>query len=158
MPEDYLEDEYRIIQNILRISAYFNRIGDRISSKYNLNQQQFTILNEICSREEIIQKNLVWDLFYEKSNVSKVVKKMIKNGLLEFEKDENDNRVKYLIPTEKGEQIWNECLDDNLEWSREWLSNFSTTELTFALRLTERFKEIIQDETARAKSSNPGGE
>ena len=143
MPEDYLEDEYKVIQNILRVSAYFNRIGGRISAKYNLNQQQFTILNEVCSREEIKQKDIVTDLFYEKSNVSKVIKKMIAMGLIEFETDEGDNRIKYLIPTEEGERIWNECLDDNLDWSREWLSGMSAAELTFALRLTERFKEMI---------------
>ena len=98
MAEDYLEDEYKIIQNILRVSAYFNRIGGRISAKYNLNQQQFTILNEVCSREEIKQKDIVTDLFYEKSNVSKVIKKMITMGLIEFETDEDDNRIKYSHP------------------------------------------------------------
>lgn len=149
MPEDYLEDEYKIIRNILRISAYFNRIGDRISSKYNLNQQQFTILNEICSREEIKQKDVVEYLFYEKSNVSKVIKKMISMGLIEFERDEDDNRIKYLMPTEEGERVWNECLDDNLEWSSEWLGELSAAELTFALRLTERFKEMIMDDKNR---------
>ena len=35
-----------------------------------------------------------------------------------------------------------------LTGAREWLSNMSATELTFALRLTERFKEMILEDTS----------
>lgn len=141
-----INEGYQIIQNILRVSAYLSRVGDRISSDYDLNQQQFTILNEICSRDQIIQKDLVTDLYYEKSNVSKVVKKLIKKGLLETIIDEDDNRVKYLISTEAGEELWNECMNKTIEWSDEWLSHLSGTEKTFALRITERFKESIKED------------
>ena len=143
-----INEGYQVVQNILRISAYLSRVGDRISSEYDLNQQQFTILNEICIREQIIQKDLVTDLYYEKSNVSKVVKKLISKGLLEMIVDENDNRVKYLIPTEEGEKLWNDCMSKTIEWSEDWLSHISTTEKTFALRITERFKESINEDIA----------
>lgn len=144
------EESYTIIQNILRISAYLSRISDRISKKYDLNQQQFAILNEICSYENLIQKDLVDNLFYEKSNVSKVVKKMVKLNLIDWEVEADDNRVKYLIATEEGEEIWKNCLEDTQEWCEEWLKELSTDEISEALSITERIKENIFEE----RSSN----
>lgn len=140
------EESYTIVQNILRISAYLSRVSDRVSKKYNLNQQQFAILNEICSYENLIQKDLVDNLFYEKSNVSKVVKKMIKLGLIDWEVEEDDNRVKYLIATEEGEELWRNCLEDTQEWCESWLKELSSDEIAEALNITERIKENIQEE------------
>ena len=144
--DQQVNDGYLIVQNLLRVSAYLSRVGDRISSEYGLNQQQFTILNEICSREEIIQSDLVKDLYYEKSNVSKVVKKLIGLGLLEMKTSEADRRVKFLTPTDEGFAIWKKCLDETIEWGNSWLAHLSSTEITFALRISERFKDSIKED------------
>ena len=47
------------------------REGNRIANKFNINQQQFVVLNHILYYQPVSQNQICSGLFFEKSNLSK---------------------------------------------------------------------------------------
>lgn len=70
-----------------------------------IQKQQFTILAELYLNEGICQDDLVSRLRLSKPDVAKSVKKLVENGFLTKEKDENDRRIHRLYVTEKALSI-----------------------------------------------------
>ena len=91
----------RIVFNFLRIGAFLYREGNRIVSEYGLNQQQFVVLKYISRHQPINQKEIYSHLLFEKSNLSKIIKKLKNLDLIKKETDLNDSR--YSLLTEKVE-------------------------------------------------------
>ncbi len=129
-----------IVKGLLKIGSDLHRLGNSITGKYGLNQQQFVVLSEIISRSPINQKQLVGGLVIEKSNLSKIVKKLNTIGLIRITSSQEDGRTTLLSPTKKGKTIWEECMEEFVDWQVDWASPLSNEELSQTIRVTERSK------------------
>ena len=102
------EEALYIMRNLLKIGSGLHRNGDRIAGEYGLNQQQFVVLTEIIDRGPINQKQLIGGLVIEKSNLSKIVKKLKSLGFIRITPSPEDGRATLLSVTKKGESVWQE--------------------------------------------------
>jgi DNA-binding MarR family transcriptional regulator len=99
------------------LGFYYKKNGNRITSKYGLNQQQFVVLSEIVSRDRAYQKELVGELLLEKSNISKITKKLKSLGLVNVAYSEKDARATVVSATDKGKALCESCLLELNQWS-----------------------------------------
>ncbi len=131
-----------IVRGLLRLGSELHRLGDKITWEYGLNQQQFVVLSEIVQRGPINQKQLVGGLVIEKSNLSKIVKKLATLGLIKISSSPEDGRATLLSVTGKGKTIWEACMKDFDEWQIRWASPLSDQEMAQTIKVLERLKRL----------------
>ncbi|MES0488345.1 MAG: MarR family transcriptional regulator [Leptospirales bacterium] len=95
-----------LLKHLLRTGANLEKAGNRILSEYHLNQQQFIVLNEIVRKKTMTPNEIVLELGYEKSNISKIIKKLKVLKYLESVLNPDDHRSIILKPTTIGIKIW----------------------------------------------------
>lgn len=137
-------EKNKIIVNLLRIGAYLLREGNRIAEKYGINQQQFVVLNFINENELVSQKEICSSLLYEKSNVSKIIKRLVKIGLVEKKSSSGDLRYSHINITPKGQKVINEGIADFNEFNEELLSELSDNEINYVLETTSLLNKTIK--------------
>ena len=131
-----------IVKSLLGLGSALHRNGDLITGEYGLNQQQFVVLSEIVERGPINQKQLVGGLLIEKSNLSKIVKKLKARGLIKISSSPNDGRTTLLSITSKGRKIWGECMEEFNEWQVNWASSLTKDEISQTIKILERLKGL----------------
>jgi DNA-binding MarR family transcriptional regulator len=136
------QNAMQIVMTLLNIGANLLRTGNRISDEFGLKQQQFVVLNEIANIGEVNQKQLVGELLYEKSNVSKIVKKLKALGLIEVTPSPEDGRITMLRITTPGKKTWVECMTKFDAWNREWIKPLTTDEITDTIQMLKRLKKL----------------
>jgi len=118
-----------IIGKLMNISGILQRESNSLLLPYQLNQQQFSILFEIAKAKKVQQKNMVNRLLLEKAHVSKVVKKLHAQGLIDILPFPDDKRSALLAPTAKGQKLVDECRAIFQKWNKEWFEPFNVPEL-----------------------------
>lgn len=131
-----------IVRNLLRLGSALHRNGDRIAGEYGLNQQQFVVLTEILDRGPINQKQLIGEMIIEKSNLSKIVKKLKTLGLIKSSSSPDDGRATLLSATPKGRNVWEECIEKLYEWQANWVSPLTKEEINHTIKILERLKGL----------------
>ena len=131
-----------IVKGLLKIGSDLHRLGNSITGKYGLNQQQFVVLSEIVDRGPINQKQLVGGLVIEKSNLSKIVKKLKTAGLIKITSSPEDGRTTLLSATKKGRTIWEECMEEFVEWQVNWARPLTNDELNQTIKVVERLETL----------------
>lgn len=137
------EKKIKIVRKLLQIGAYLQKTGARVTKEYGLTQQQFVVLNEIVEKRTVNQKQLVGELLFEKSNVSKIVKKLNDLGFIDITLSKGDARVTILSVTNKGEDIRKKCLDRLNELSIEWLDSLGENDIENALSSLSIIRQLI---------------
>lgn len=138
------DDRVEIVKNILRLGAFLQREGDRLVGRYGLTQQQFVVLREIQERSPVIQRDICSELLYEKSNVSKIVKKLAGEGLVRRTVSPEDGRVGLLKVTRKGVRMIGLCMSTLNIWNRYWLRPLSENQVKEAIAVLDALKVIQQ--------------
>lgn len=133
-------DRGDIVKNILRLGAFLQREGDRLIGRYGLTQQQFVVLREIQERGPLSQRDICSELLYEKSNISKIVKKLAAEGLVRRSASPADGRMGLLETTKKGERLTGLCMSTLDIWNRYWLRTLSEAQVKEALAVLDTLK------------------
>lgn len=118
-----------IVVSLLRLGAFLTREGNRLLQDAGLNQQQYVVLNHIYHRQPINQKEICSGLQFEKSNVSKIIKKLVQLKLAAGIRDTRDSRGTRLKITRKGEELVIRCNEKCNRWNEKWLSGLSEQQL-----------------------------
>ncbi len=140
-----IEIEYSsiIIGKLMSISGILERSANRLLLPYELNQQQFSILFEIVKAKKVQQKNIINRLSLEKAHVSKAVKKLLNMGLIESAPFEDDKRSSFLLPTDKGKKVVDECRSIFDVWKIERLCQFNQKELDQILESVDKLQKAF---------------
>lgn len=136
------KDRIEIVKQLLRLGAFLQREGGRLLSKLGLNQQQFVVLKEIQEKGPVSQKEICSDLLLEKSNVSKIIKKLESEGLIEMVFSHEDNRISLLTTTKKGKKIINQGMQLLNEWNKKWLESLSEKDIKHAIDALAKLETI----------------
>ncbi|MCT4638230.1 MAG: MarR family winged helix-turn-helix transcriptional regulator [Bacteroidales bacterium] len=136
-----------VIGKLLNIGGMLQRHGDRLLLPFNLNQQQFTIFFEIAKANKVRQKDIVNRLMLEKAHISKVVKKLQDMGLITVAASGEDKRSFWLLATEKGKQVINECMMIFEEWNKEWLSEIDDKQLALVIENLTLLQSVFKSKT-----------
>ena len=134
----------QIVKQLLVLGAFLQREASRITLDFGLTQQQFVVLKTIEEMGPLCQKNICCSLLFEKSNVSKIVKKLEKDKLVVISQDSQDNRVSSLKVTVKGRNILKKGMERFNEWNNSWLEGLSEGEISSALEVLEHLSNIAR--------------
>ncbi len=135
-------EKIKIVKNLLRLGVFLQREGNRLLNEFKLNQQQFVVLKEIQERGPLSQKDICSELLFEKSNVSKIVKKLALNKLVNMTCSSEDNRISLLIITERGNNIVEQCMMRLDQWNMDWLKSLSKKEIKQAAKMLDRLNNL----------------
>lgn len=146
-----LENESLLLFQLLKCANFIEREINNILRPFGLKQQQFAVLNEIVLRGPISQKELVDNLLYEKSNISKIVKILSERKLIQITVAPADRRLTLLLETSEGSRQWQSCMREFNHASSMYVSYFSGGQLEKALKI---MKYMGKNLAAKRKNSS----
>ncbi|MCP4162857.1 MAG: winged helix-turn-helix transcriptional regulator [Deltaproteobacteria bacterium] len=126
------------IRLLLKCGTFLQREGNRMARDYGIKQQQFVVLNEIVINGPVNQKKIIGELLFEKSNVSKIIKVLLKKEMIKVEQSKTDSRVTLLTCTSQGYKVWQNCINDMDKWSKSFTSDLSKEEITHSIQILEK--------------------
>ncbi len=133
-----------IVVGLLRIGAFLQREGDRIVKVFYLNQQQYVVLNFIFRNQPLSQNDICSRLLYEKSNVSKILKKLEDLKYVMQKPSNKDKRYIDIICTDKGVEVvkqGNILFDD---YNNKLLGLLSKSDIKVAENFINNLQKIIK--------------
>ena len=104
----------------------------------NITPRDFTYLANISYNPNCSQKELAELLFVTESNVTQIIKRLEKNGLVKREVDEKNKSRRILNLTEKGKEIYFTLLKEIYEGESKFFENYDKEDV-------EKFKRILYD-------------
>ncbi len=119
-----------IARHMMRLGAFMEREGSRALAPLLLTHQQFLVLSRITEQGSLSQKDLCDKMLYEKSNISRIIKRLNSLGFIQIGPDQEDARRQVISPTGqgslavvKGKKIISDCVE-------RWFSRLTDHEST----------------------------
>jgi len=137
-------EKTKVVVDLLRIGAYLLREGNRIAEQFGINQQQFVVLNFVNENELVSQKEICSSLLFEKSNVSKIIKRLEKRGLVEKKSSSGDLRYSHINCTQKGQGVIEKGNIEFDKFNNDLLMNLSDSEIETTLKTTTLLNKVIK--------------
>ncbi len=139
-----MEKENHIVRELLQLGVFLQKMGNKLLEGAGLNQQQFVILNEIVTQRRVYQKELVGKLLVEKSNLSKIIKKLYQAKLITVKVSAEDRRATLLEPTPMGEKLCMNCLNILNSWNARWLMDLSSKDKELSLDILRKLGKLTR--------------
>ena len=112
----------------------------------DITPRDFTYLSNINYHQNCSQKELAEKLFVSESNVTQIVKRLEKNGLVRRDIDEKNKSRRILSLTEKGKLTLYKLLKEIYEGEARFLDNYDDEDV-------EKFKKMLYDFSITAINS-----
>lgn len=123
--------------------SYNNYLKDKLED-IEITYGELTYIYNIKFFPSISQRELAEILFVSEANVAKMVKKLVKKGIVEKRKDENNKSRNILRLTEKGEELFVKVNLITCGWEREITKNLSNEEF---FKFKEQLYDLIKQST-----------
>jgi DNA-binding MarR family transcriptional regulator len=125
-------DELRttIVRDLLKFGAFLQRIGDRVLRPFGISQQEFAVLSAIVrAKSPVYQTTIIVELLVERSNLSKIIKRLETKGLIEVRPTPEDGRLRLLSASGAGVDLFRRADVALKQWNKEWMESFSRSDL-----------------------------
>lgn len=123
--------------------SYNNFLKEKLDD-VQITYGELTYIYNIKFFPGLSQRELADTLYVSEANVAKMIKKLVKKGLIEKRKDENNKSRNTLFLTKKGEDVFAKINLITCGWERSITKNFSNEEYSeFKQKLYEIIKESI---------------
>lgn len=107
---------------------------------------RWRILHSLFELKGATQKQLVQRLVIDPGLLTRYLKQMEQEGLVQRRADSDDNRLTYVALTEPGVALVQEAMPRRIAFFNDALAEFDTAELAVAMRilqtLEQRFREL----------------
>lgn len=123
--------------------SYNNYLKDKLED-IEITYGELTYIYNIKFFPSISQRELAEILFVSEANVAKMVKKLVKKGIVEKRKDKNNKSRNILRLTEKGEELFVKVNLITCGWEREITKNLSNEEF---FKFKEQLYDLIKQST-----------
>lgn len=108
---DILKLDNQICFPLYALSRKVIQLYKPLLDKYNLTYTQYIIMLVLWEEEKISIKELGEKLYLDSGTISPVVKKLVKQGLLEKFRFKEDERIVMVKLTEKGKEMKEEIIE-----------------------------------------------
>lgn len=146
------------MKEILREIGMIARALDSISNiefkEYDLARGQYLYLVRIVENPGIIQEKLAEMIKVDRTTAARAVKKLEINGFIEKKDDEQNQKIKKLFPTEKGEQVNHFIRRENDHSDKVALAGLSDQEVESLYYLLQRVRKNIEIDWEYVKKGN----
>lgn len=130
-----MNDYNSLVAELLRLGVYLQREGGRVTREFGLTQQHFVVLKTVQEQGPVSQKDIVSQLLYEKSNVSKAIASLERKGLIETQRDEKDSRRMLCKVSKAGLKTIEECMRVFDRSNSEWVEHIPEERLSLVLEV-----------------------
>ena len=138
----YLKDD-QLKEFIEKISmSYRETFSDakKVLDKYSIGVAHHKVINLISLYDGITISELLKKLKITKQSLNRVLKDLIKNGFIFFEKGKKDTRLKHIFLSDKGKKLFDEIFAAQKDRIYKALLNSSPKEV---LNFNKILKKII---------------
>jgi len=146
------------MEGILREIGMISRALDSISNiefkEYDLTKGQYLYLVRICENPGIIQEQLADMIKIDRTTASRAIKKLETKGLIEKQEDPQNQKVKKLFVTEKGNDIYPFIKRENEYSNLVALEGLSDEESETILRLLTKVRKNVEKDWEFVKKGN----
>lgn len=131
------------VRNLTKIVRNMNLYKNSISkSKYYLNETEYELIRYVSKRESRSLKEISDYLNCDKALVTRMSKKLEKEGYLIIKSDQNDSRKKNVSVTDISKNLKEEVVDEETRFYNECLKVLSEEEInTLDILITKVYKE-----------------
>ena len=123
--------------------SYNNYLKDKLED-IEITYGELTYIYNIKFFPSISQRELAEILYVSEANVAKMVKKLVKKGIVEKRKDESNKSRNVLRLTDKGEELFVKINVITCGWEREITKNLSNEEF---FNFKEQLYDMIKEST-----------
>ncbi|MBT2730370.1 winged helix-turn-helix transcriptional regulator [Bacillus sp. ISL-75] len=146
------------MKEILREIGMIARALDSISNiefkEYDLTKGQYLYLVRICENPGIIQEKLAEMIKVDRTTAARAIQKLEMNGFIEKEEDQHNKKIKKLLPTEKGKNVYPFIKRENDYSNSVALEGFSEREVGTIFNLLQRVRKNIEKDWEFVKKGN----
>jgi len=137
----------RLFFRLYQASNLMHKTGSRSLAEFNSTTQQWAVLGAL-SRPAVRQhgmtvKELIEFLLTSRQNLTAVLNRLERMGLIERLRIAADGRVRRIRLTKQGTKIWNRMLTNIRAYYLRALDGFSTEECLTLYRLLDRLKSQL---------------
>ena len=146
------------MKEILREIGMIARALDSISNiefkEYDLTKGQYLYLVRICENPGIIQEKLAEMIKVDRTTAARAIKKLEINGFIEKKGDQQNKKIKKLVPTEKGKNVYPFIKREHDYSDIVALEGFSETEIETIFNLLQRVRKNVEKDWEFVKKGN----
>lgn len=146
------------MQEILREIGMIARALDSISNiefkEIDLTKGQYLYLVRICEHPGIIPDKLADMIKVDRTTAARAIQKLEEHGFIEKRKDERNQKIKRLYPTEKGKEVYPFIIREHEHSQKVALSGFSDQEIQMLYKLLIQMRKNVEKDWEYVKKGN----
>lgn len=145
LSKDFLSKKQEERMGILlwfRLARFYNRslrLSNQHLKKWKLSIAQFDLLVQIGVHQPISQQQLAEKLFVTKGNMTQLLSKLERNGLIERKQEW---RTKHITLTNRGEQLYNEVVPEQELFQAKQFESLTKQEQKQLLSLFRKLQHV----------------
>jgi MarR family transcriptional regulator, organic hydroperoxide resistance regulator len=145
--EDRFDIANRLFFRLYQASNLMHKTGSRFVAEFNTTTQQWAVLGAL-SRPAVRErgmtvKELIEFLLLSRQNLTAVLKRLERPGLIERTRAAEDGRARRIRVTAQGSQIWARMLVTIEAYYATALEGFTTEECLTLFKLLDRLKSRL---------------
>jgi DNA-binding MarR family transcriptional regulator len=122
-----------------------NRIVSKKLAEWGLSVPKYGIIRQLYDNETLPLSKLSKLIFRGNSNMTTLVDRMERDGIVKRVNHSNDRRVKVLCLTEKGGRLAPKVIKEYRTFLHQMMSCISTKEQRILVRLLKRLNERLEE-------------
>ena len=137
----------RLFLRLYQASNLLHKTGTRAVSRFGATTQQWAVLGALSRPQArdpgMTVKQLVEFLMVSRQNLSAVLDRLERAGLIERTRIAGDGRLRYIRLTILGAQTWADMQDNIRSYYADALADFSDEESLLLFRLLDRLRDSL---------------
>ncbi|OXZ36339.1 MarR family winged helix-turn-helix transcriptional regulator [Finegoldia magna] len=129
-----------------RVINTLRRENNKLILKHNLTLGQFAVMEALYSKGKLSTGEVMEKILTTSGNIPVIVKNLEKDGFITREQDESDKRRFILDLTDKGKDLMDEIVPENLKFMDELISLWDDDEKEELIILMNKFRRKYEEE------------
>ncbi|MDU2383191.1 MarR family transcriptional regulator [Finegoldia magna] len=129
-----------------RVINTLRRENNKLILKHNLTLGQFAVMEALYSKGRLSTGEVMEKILSTSGNIPVIVKNLEKDGFITRKQDEADKRRFILDLTDKGKDLMDEIVPENLKFMDELISLWDDDEKEELIILMNKFRRKYEEE------------
>ena len=128
-----------------RVINTLRRENNKLILKHNLTLGQFAVMEALYSKGKLSTGEVMEKILSTSGNIPVIVKNLEKEGFITRKQDESDKRRFILDLTDKGKDLMDEIVPENLKFMDELISLWDDDEKEELIILMNKFRRKYEE-------------
>ena len=129
-----------------RVINTLRRENNKLILKHNLTLGQFAVMEALYSKGRLSTGEVMEKILSTSGNIPVIVKNLEKDGFITRDQDESDKRRFILDLTDKGKDLMDEIVPENLKFMDELISLWDDEDKKELIILMNKFRRKYEEE------------